>query len=148
MNIKIRLMVESDRTTVIDMMCGFYQSPAVMTNGSEEIFEADVFACLDLSIPLDGYVFENDKGVIVGYGMIAKSFSTEFGKPCAWIEDIFIKEEFRGFGAGSEFLAFAEKSYKGYIFRLEVEEENERAVHVYEKSGFSRIGYTEMIKLK
>ncbi len=146
MDIYIRKIRESDRGAVIDMMRGFYASNAVMTNGSEEIFAADVSACLESGMPLDGYVFESCDGETVGYGMIARSFSTEFGKPCAWIEDIFIKEDFRGGGIGAAFLDFAEREYRGYIFRLEVEEENKRAVHVYEKSGYSRMGYTEMIK--
>ncbi len=147
MDVNIRKMTVCDRNAVIDMMRGFYASEAVMTNGSEEIFSADVNACLDAEMPLDGYVFESDGGDIVGYGMIALSFSTEFGRRCAWIEDVFIKEGFRGRGIGSAFLAFAEREYKGFIFRLEAEEDNKRAIHVYEKNGFSRIGYTEMIKL-
>ncbi len=146
MNIQIRKMTESDRGPVIDMMRGFYRSPAVMTNGSEEIFTSDVSACLDGVAPLDGYIFESEDGDTAGYAMVARSFSTEFGKPCAWIEDLFIKEDFRGRGIGTDFFSFAEREYSGYILRLEVEEDNLPAVHVYEKCGFSRIGYTEMIK--
>ena len=48
---------------------------------------------------LEGYIFEVS-GEIQGYGMIAKSFSTEFGRPCMWIEDIYIKESCRGAGIG------------------------------------------------
>ncbi len=148
MDIGIRKMIDSDRASVIDMMRGFYASPAVLTNGSDEIFSADFAGCLSADIPLDGYILETCDGVTAGYAMITRSFSTEFGKPCAWVEDIFIKDEFRGIGIGTLFFSFIEREYKEYIFRLEVEEENERAVHVYEKCGFSRIGYTEMIKLK
>ena len=31
-------------------------------------------------------------------------------------------------------------------FRLEVEEENERAVKAYKKAGFERLGYVQMAK--
>ena len=78
--------------------------------------------------------------------MVAKSFSTEFGKPCIWIEDLYIKDEYRGLGLGSKFLDYIEKKYQGSILRLEAEEENERAVKVYEKNGFEVLPYMEMKK--
>ena len=68
--------------------------------------------------------------------MVAKSFSTEFGKPCVWIEDIYVKDAYRGLGIGSHFLKFIESKYPDAILRLEVEAENERAVNVYQKCGF------------
>ena len=78
--------------------------------------------------------------------MIAKSFSTEFGKPCIWIEDIYLKEKYRGIGIGHKFLDYITDKYKGHIFRLEVEEENEVAKKLYEKCGFSVLPYMEMKK--
>lgn len=141
----IRKMTRDDKNTVIDMMRVFYASPAVLSNGSEEIFEADVENCVNDSPYLEGFVFEED-GEIQGYGMIAKSFSTEFGKPCIWVEDLYMKPEYRGTGIGSRFFDYLEKTYTDCIFRLEVEEENERAIHVYEKNGFAVLPYMEMKK--
>ena len=138
-------MKEADRNMVIDMMRRFYASNAVATNGSEEIFKSDVDACVSDNPYLEGYVFDNNDD-IVGYGMLAKSFSTEYGKACIWIEDIYIEEEFRGCGLGSEFFRFIESKYENCIFRLEVEEENERALRVYKKNGFEFMPYLEMKK--
>lgn len=142
---KIRKMKEKDRVAVLEMMRVFYASPAVLSNGSEEIFEVDVENCVNDSPYLEGFVFENN-GEILGYGMIAKSFSTEFGKPCIWIEDLYLKPEYRGAGIGSQFFEYLEQTYTDCIFRLEVEEENERAVHVYKKNGFEVLPYMEMKK--
>ena len=141
----IRSMEEKDGGQVLEMMRVFYASPAVLTNGSQEIFEADINACLSDNPYLEGYIFENAEE-IQGYAMVAKSFSTEFGKPCMWIEDIYIKTEYRGLGIGSRFLKFIEDKYPEAIFRLEVEEENERAVNVYKKCGYEVIPYMEMKK--
>ena len=141
----IRKMIRDDKNTVIDMMRVFYASPAVLSNGSEEIFEADVENCVNDSPYLEGFIFE-EENEIQGYGMIAKSFSTEFGKPCIWIEDLYLKPEYRGLGIGSKFFEYLEQTYTDCIFRLEVEEENERAIHVYEKNGFSVLPYMEMKK--
>lgn len=144
---KIRIMENADLSAVIDMMRGFYESDAVLTNGSEEIFLADASECVSGSPYLEGYVFENEDG-IQGYAMCAKSFSTEFGKRCIWVEDLFVKEQFRGRGVGSRFLSFISDKYSDCIIRLEAEAENERAIHVYNKSGFEVLPYTEMIKLQ
>ena len=45
----IRKMTESDREAVVEMMRTFYHSPAVFTNGSEEIYNNDVTACVGAS---------------------------------------------------------------------------------------------------
>ena len=138
-------IINTDKAIVMEMMRVFYASPAVLSNGSDEIFENDIENCVNESPYLEGFVFEND-GEVQGYGMIAKSFSTEFGKSCIWIEDLYLKPEYRGLGIGSKFFEYLEKLYTDHIFRLEVEEENERAIHVYEKNGFKNLPYMEMKK--
>ena len=145
MDAKIREMVAGDKEAVMEMMRVFYASPAVLSNGSEEIYSADVEACLGDNPYLEGYVFEAGEQLL-GYGMVAKSFSTEFGKPCIWIEDLYLQENARGLGLGSRFLRFVGEKYPNAVLRLEVEEENERAVHVYKKCGFEVIPYMEMKK--
>ena len=141
----IRDMEERDRQDVLEMMRAFYSSPAVLTNGSEEIFEADFNACVGNSPYAEGYVIEGC-GDIQGYAMVAKSFSTEFGKPCVWIEDLYVKGEYRGAGLGKALMEFITSKYTDCIFRLEAEKENERAISLYEKCGFSVLPYMEMKK--
>jgi GNAT superfamily N-acetyltransferase len=142
---QIQNMSRLHAEAVIEMMRTFYASPAVFTNGSEAIFRADVEACVSDSPYLEGYVFIEDSR-IVGYGMLAKSFSTEFGKPCIWIEDIYLLPSCRGRGYGGQFLSFVETRYPEAILRLEVEEENEIALHTYQKNGFDTLPYLEMKK--
>jgi GNAT superfamily N-acetyltransferase len=146
MSYKIRLMEEHDRTEVLSMMRTFYTSPAVLTDGSEEIYNADIDNCVSDSPYLEGYIFE-DNNTVLGYAMVAKSFSTEFGRPCIWIEDLYLKEKYRNRGIGSGFFKFIEDKYLGSIFRLEAEEENKTAIKVYKKAGFDILPYLEMKKL-
>ena len=145
MNITIRKMMEADREAVMDMMRVFYHSPAVWTNGSEEIYANDITACVSENPYAQGFIFAKEED-ISGYGMIAKSFSTEFGKPCIWIEDLYLKEEYRGKGIGSSFFQYLEQEYPQTIMRLEVEEENKRAIAVYHKNGYETLPYMEMKK--
>ena len=141
----IRPMKREDKEAVLGMMRDFYSSPAVLSNGSDEIFSADIETCVNGSPYLEGYVFENE-GAVSGYAMVAKSFSTEFGKPCMWIEDLYIKEAYRGREIGKLMLDHICEKYPDSIFRLEVEAENERAVRLYRKCGFDVLPYVEMKK--
>ena len=140
---EIRKMTRADAPEVLEMMRVFYASPAVLSNGSEEIFRADVENCVNDCPYLEGYIFA-EADVIQGYGMVAKSFSTEFGKPCIWIEDLYVKDAYRGRGIGTAFLEFIRQAYPNALHRLEVEAENEKALRVYEKCGFTELPYMEM----
>ncbi|RAI15387.1 MAG: N-acetyltransferase [Candidatus Melainabacteria bacterium] len=145
MKFTIRKFEQEDKTEILYMMKVFYSSDAVSTNGSDEIFERDFTACVQDSPFLEGYVLTNNDEIL-GYVMLAKSFSTEFGKPCIWLEDLYLKPEHRGKGIIPEVIKYVENLYKNCILRLEVEDENTHAVYVYEKSGFSRLPYVEMKK--
>lgn len=146
LDMKMRKMIHEDREAVLEMMRIFYASPAVLSNGSEEIFRADVENCVGGSPYLEGYVFE-ENGALCGYSMLAKSFSTEFGKPCIWIEDLYLQEQARGKGIGTAFLQMVAKMYPDAVLRLEAEEENHRAIATYHKNGFRILPYTELVKL-
>lgn len=155
----IRPIAPADTAAVLAMMHTFYASPAVYTSGSEAIFRRDIETCLSGSPYLEGVVFEvpsapaetdtatmTEAPAIAGYAMVARSFSTEFGKPCIWLEDIYIRETYRGHGLGSMFLTYIQEKYPDAIFRLEVEEENEGAVRLYRRYGFDVLPYMEMKK--
>lgn len=144
MNITIREMRREDSETVVDMMREFYTSPAVITNGSEKIFAANVDNCLDDSICAAGYVFvDGDK--IIGYGITARSYSTEFGVECIWIEDVYVAAEYRGRGVGSKFIRHVKELYPDKLLRLEAEADNDKALDFYKRLGFKALPYLELI---
>ncbi len=141
----IRRIQQQDTAQVLAMMQEFYRSEAVHTNGSDEIFRTDIAQCVNGSPYLEGYVFE-ENSEILGYAMLARSFSTEFGKPCIWLEDLYLRENARGRGAGGAFLRFLRETYPDAVHRLEVEAENTRAVEIYRKHGFGFLPYQEMFR--
>ena len=145
MDFGIRKMQLEDKKEILAMMEEFYSSNAVATNGSNEIFETDFENCINDYQYLEGFVFyQNEK--ILGYAMIAKSFSTEFAKRCIYLEDLFIKKEFRGQGIITEFLRYLENIYVNSIFKLEVDKCNIDAIEIYKKRGFIPLSYIEMKK--
>lgn len=144
--IAVRPMRESDRADVLSMMRTFYVSPAVLSNGSEEIFTRDFNACVGDCPFLEGYILTADDET-AGYAMLAMGFTCEYGALCVWIEDIYVKEAFRGRGLAPKLLDEVRQKYPGAVLRLEVEDENAHALHVYKKRGFAPLSYVQMISL-
>ena len=143
---EMKKMTAAHEAAVLDMMREFYASPAVLSNGSEEIFRNDVAACVSDSPFLEGYVFAEGE-VLMGYAMVATTFNCEYGRICKWIEDLYILPEHRGKGIGGTFLDYVAAKYPDALLRLEVEEENEGAVALYKRHGFEVFPYMEMKKL-
>ena len=144
MDITIRKMQRGDGEVVTDMMRKFFTSEAVITDGSEKIFAANVENCLGGSPYVDGFVFVAD-GKIIGYGMTARGYSTEFGGECIWLEDIFVAEDFRGHGVGTKFIRHVKELYPDKIFRLEASAGNASALNVYKRLGFKELPYLELV---
>lgn len=145
--VTIRLIRREDFQEVLEMMKVFYASEAVLHKASEEVLRRDIEDCLGDMPFIEGYVFE-DEGKIAGYAMVAKAYTTEYGGICIWVEDLYMKPEYRHRGLGSFFFAFLEKEYEGKAvrFKLEVEEENNTAIEAYKKNGYQISPYFEMTK--
>ena len=145
--ITIKKMEQRDTNEVYEMMRDFYDSPAILHDVSEEVLRRDIDACTSDNPYMEGLVFRAHGG-IAGYAMLAKSFSTEFGGICIWIEDLYMKPEYRGGGIGTQFFGYLEKTYQGkaVLLKLEVERGNTWAIEVYKKCGYRELPYMEMIK--
>lgn len=143
----IRSMTAQDTAEVCAMMRVFYDSPAVLHKAPDSILLRDIQDCVGECPFIEGYVFE-EAGQIAGYAMAAKSYSTEYGGICIWIEDIYIKPAFRGMGIGKAFFAHLEAQYRGKAvrFRLEAEDENLNAIQLYTKQGYRKLPYVQMTK--
>ncbi|MBR0289251.1 MAG: GNAT family N-acetyltransferase [Selenomonadaceae bacterium] len=144
MEIAIRKIQRGDAEAVIDMMRKFFSSPATITNGSEKIFAANVENILSGSTCAEGFVFV-DGEKIIGYAVTAKSYSTEFGGECIWLEDIFIEAEYRGLGIGSKFIQRVKERYPEKILRLEAEADDKKLLNFYRRHGFKELPYMEMV---
>ncbi len=144
----IRKLKNSDFDTVMDMLRVFYASDALLVHPEDTVLEKMLRDALEDTPLLTGYGFEAE-GSLAGYGMVTRSYSTERGGICVWIEDIYILPEFRGKGIGSAFLRFVEQENPGAVrLRLEAEPENEPAMAAYRKAGFEILAYTQLVKEK
>lgn len=144
MEITIRKMQRDDAEIVRGMMKKFYGSPAVLSDVSEKFIAANVENCLSGSPYVEGFVFvDGDK--IIGYAVTAKSYSTEFGGECIWIEDIYVEADYRGRGIGSKFIRRVKELYPEKILRLEAEADNDKALNLYKRLGFKPLPYMELV---
>jgi len=142
----IRPMEINDKKEIMQMMRVFYDSPAVQHTAPDKILEKDIEDCLSNMPYLDGFVIEQS-GKIAGYAMTAISYTTEYGGICVWLEDLYIKPEYRHKGISGKVFEFIEKNYPDAVrFKLEVEPDNEFAVKCYQKHGYQISPYFEMTK--
>lgn len=136
----IRKIALNDRAEYIKMAEDFYNSPAVLypvprahfENTFDELMKSDTYA--------EAFIFENEE-TIAGYGLIAKTYSQEAGGMVVWIEEIYVKEDFRGNGIGSEFLEYVKENIPAKRYRLETEPENIGAQKLYKRHGFEYFEY-------
>ena len=144
---QIRPMKPTDFDKVLEMMKVFYASDALLIHPEEAVLRKTLEDAIEAGPYVEGFVFCYGEE-LAGYGMIAKSYSTEMGGKCVWIEDIYIKPAFRGQGLGTGFLQFVEERYRNWAvrLRLEAEEENEKAMNVYRNAGYEILGYVQLVK--
>ncbi|MFZ4714735.1 MAG: GNAT family N-acetyltransferase [Bacteriovoracaceae bacterium] len=80
-----------------------------------------------------------DENETIGYVILCYTYSLEFHGIYGFLDEIYLKENFRGLGIGSlvmeELVLHAKKRGCTHL-RLEVETENSQAIHFYTKRGF------------
>lgn len=147
MSTSIRPMAQNDAQPLFEMMRAFYDSPAVLSEVSDEVLKQNIADCIG-DIPfIEGLAIEYD-GELVGYSMLSKTYSTERGGICMWIEDLYILPEYQGKGIGKTYLNYLDDRFKNESIRLrlEVAKSNTKAIELYKRYGFSEIDYIEMCK--
>lgn len=141
----VRPLKPEDFKPVLAMMKVFYASDALLIHPEEAVLRRTLTDAIGENPYVGGFAMELE-GTLAGYGMVAKSYSTEAGGPCIWIEDIYILPDFRGKGLGTAFLKFVQERFPNAVrIRLEAEPENAKAMAVYHAAGFSELGYTQLI---
>lgn len=140
----IRKIERTDREAYLKMAWDFYHSDAVEHPVPKEFLERTFDELMRSDAYAEGLILEYE-GHTAGYGLLAKTFSREAGGMVCWIEELYVKPEFRSHGLGRE--VFARLENAGYArLRLEVEPENVRAVRLYERMGYRILPYQQMIR--
>lgn len=143
---KIRDFVESDRNIYIDMANDFYSGDATISKPDMDKFKNTFDRVIEKSPYIRGLIIEYQNKT-VGYCLLAFTWICEAGGNVVWIDELYIKSEFRGNGLGSEFMKWVIEKYKNEhtTLRLEVCPENLKVKKLYESYGFKQLGYLQMV---
>ena len=143
----IRKLTENHRDLYIRMAEEFYSSDAVLHPIPRAYIERTADEALQSDAYAEIYLLECE-GEPAGYGLTARTFSQEAGGSVLWIEELYIREQFRSRGLGREFFSYIEEKNKDRTarIRLEVEEENTGAGSLYGRRGYEKLDYKQMIK--
>lgn len=140
----IRALTKNDRNNYLRMAHDFYHSPAVLQPVPDSYLERSFDEMMRSDVYMRGLIFEAD-GQTAGYVIISRTYSQEAGGPVAWIEEIYVKEEYRGNGLAHELFARLREIEPAARYRLETEPENLRAKELYKSMGFTMLGYEQMV---
>lgn len=126
------------------MTAAFYYSDAVLHDIPAKHREAAFEEMMRSDAYMEGYIFESE-GKTAGYALLSKTYSQEAGGRVIWLEEIMLLPEFRGKGIGTEFFAFLKEKLPAARYRLEAEPENERAIALYKRQGFTELPYIQFV---
>ncbi len=145
----IRPITKNDYKDYMALATEFYHSDAVLHTIPKSHIERTFEEIATSSLYAEGYLFEYE-GKVAGYSLLAKTFSQEAGGMVLWIEELYIRPEYRNKGLGSAFFEYLDNKTKDQVvrIRLEVEEDNEKAMALYKKMGYRPLGYRQMYKGK
>lgn len=142
----IRRYTPQDRQTVYEMFVEFYNSPAVLHNVDTQYF-SNTLDQLDAGSPYtELFILEYEQSV-VGYGLVALTYSNEVGGQVVWLEELYVRLQYRSCGLGKQYFQFVFDNYPAAKrFRLEVEPNNTRAISLYERLGFANLHYLQYVR--
>jgi ribosomal protein S18 acetylase RimI-like enzyme len=125
-----------DRTDLETMIQDYY------LYDKQDIDKSKIKSSLDIALKTNPHVkiwIIEANNEIVGYLAVAVGFTIEAGGKDGFVDELFLKETYRGLGIGREAIRFAIKACPSLGIRrlsLEVESHNLRARNLYEEIGF------------
>lgn len=137
---QIRKASEEDVPVILDLVkeLSVYERLSHKVYGTEELFKEYGYGENPYFHALIVDYFENGKKFPVGFALYFFIFSTFEGKPTLYLEDLFVKPEYRGMGMGKQFLIdLANIALEKGCARMEwaVLDWNEPAINFYKSIG-------------
>lgn len=143
----IRDFQPNDYPCFLTLTRSFYDSEAVLHPVPEENFCFTFDAIVGGSPYMRGVlIFSGDEPA--GYGLMSLTQSNESGGLVVWLEELFILPDYRGKKLAREFFDFIDAEYEGKAsrFRLEVSPDNIALAKLYERLGFKKLDYVQMVR--
>ena len=135
-NPQFRLAVESDADTLLPFLREYY---AFDGHGFDEQRARTALTALLCNASLGCVWLILDGGMPVGYVVLCFGYSLEWLGRDAFVDELYLREEFRGRGWGRRTMAFVEEEARTRGVRalhLAVVKGNDTALQLYRKVGF------------
>ena len=142
----VRIAAEGDVPALVALMTEFYAESGYPLPAAAA---ARTFRALIADARLGHVFLMEDGGRPAGFAVLTVSFSMEYGGVRGFVDDFFVAPEFRGRGVGAAALTEMERVSRVMGVRallVEVGPDNERALSVYRRQGFSDSGHLLMVK--
>ncbi len=150
----IRPATPDDVTLILSFICALaeYEKLTHQVEATEERLHATLFGAKPVAECLLAYVDENEAPVPVpaGFAIYFTNYSTFLAKPGLYLEDLFVKPEFRGRGVGKALLLHCAKLANARdCGRMEwtVLDWNQPAIDFYESLGARRMREWQICRL-
>lgn len=136
MNIELRPANNSDIEQLLEMMAAFnaidgYHFDTATTRKNLQLFLSNE------KMGRCWLIFSEESNI--GYVVMVYCFSFEFKGQTAFIDELFLMEEYRGKGTGGQVIDFIDQQARQLgvkALHLEVERHNEKGKRLYLKKGF------------
>lgn len=141
----IREIKSDDKKDFIKMCSDFYNTDGVDHVISVTNMEKTFDTLMSGSDFAKAFIYEKNNN-IAGYILLAFTYSNEAGGLVVWLDEIYVKSDFRCQGIASELIDFVIDRYKNNAarFRLEITESNMSAKRLYLSKGFVDLPYRQM----
>ena len=139
------MSVRSARPDDLDEICELIRELAVYEKLEDEVVldPAEVNLHLFGDRPVASVLLAEEAGEVAGFAVFFPSFSTFLGRPGIWLEDLFVRPEFRGKGHGRALIE-ALRARTGGRLEWDVLDWNESAISFYESLGAEAVrGWTK-----
>lgn len=126
----------NDLKTISKMVSEFYSEESYPYNEKE--IEKNLETLLSDN-RLGNIILIKDENQTAGYCMVINSFCLELGGKIGYIDELFVKEEYRNKNLSTNCLNYIIESYRSNKYsslRLEVESKNIKAIEYYKRFDF------------
>ncbi len=135
-----------DKNECCKMMDEFYSSDVVDHSIPKKNIENTISLALTDN-PYNKVIICKYEKEYAGYCHISQMYSCEVGGIVLFIEEIYIRDKFKGKGLGTDIITFIRKEFDSKVkrYRLEIVSSNMSAIRLYERLGFEFLAYKQMI---
>lgn len=135
-----------DADGLSNMMREFYSTPGVLHKIDDSNIKSTI-ALLNQKSPFaEAFILKMDSNM-VGYVLLAFTYSNEAGGSVVWIEEIYIKKEYRNRRLSNGLLDYVIQEYPNTArFRIDMVKDNVESMALFSSFGFEELKYLQFIK--